>query len=540
MSLENNVLKEIEPLSIHAWVANNHIRTETGEELDFRKYYFLYDIYRDKSDLMVCMKAAQIGFTTYEILRTAWECKNEKIDILYVLPTADDVKRFSGGKTNKIIAWNPVLQGWTKDKDSVEQKQFGDNTVYYQGSWTERAALMITAKKLVVDEYDRCKPEIVEQYDSRLQSIANPKKAFFSNPSRPDFGVDKFYKLSDQKKWHITHSCGKTYVMDERCIDYDAELYRCPFCEVEITDKERQFGEWKATSKGVWSGYWIPLWIAPWMPAKKIAEMKRDKTPEYFSNFVAGLPYVGGGDKVMASTIIQCLSKDLNDHSDRVIIGVDTGLPIHIVCANKQGYFYYDKLSDPSTGADPYLELEKLLNRWKKSIIVADQGGDLIGIRKLQAKYPGRVFLVWYRPDKKAVGLIQWGEDEEYGKVVADRNRLIQLFIDEMMDKRVKFNGSESEWQEYIVHWLNIYRTWEENSMGIKEFKWERQGPDHWVHASIYARIGLDRFAQAQATILGDTPFGEVKKPIFQNIINEPKEQSFASEIILSNGKAEL
>lgn len=509
-----NEIQSIEPISIHAWIANNQIKTETGEVLDFKKYYFLYDIYRDKSSLLVCMKAAQIGFTTYEILKTAHEAKNDKIDILYVLPTADDVKRFSGGKTNKIIAWNTVLQSWTKDKDSVEQKQFGDNTVYYQGSWTERAALMITAKKLVVDEYDRCKQEIVEQYDSRLQSVADPKKAFFSNPSIPNFGVHKFYLQSDQKKWHITHSCGKTYPMEENCVDYKFEIYRCPECLGEIQDKERQFGEWKATAQGKWSGYWIPLWIAPWMPAKKICEMKREKSGEFFYNFVAGLPYLGGGDKVMASTIINCLKDEVNSHDDRVIIGVDTGLPIHIVCANKQGFFYYDKLSDPTTGKDPYKELEALLIRWPKSIIISDQGGDLIGIRRLQSQYPGRVFLVWYQKDKKNVELIKWGEDFEYGKVTADRNRLIQLFIDEMLDKRITFNGTESEWQDYIVHWLNIYRSWEENALGVKEFKWERQGADHWVHCSIYARIGLSRFAQSQARILGEGSFDSAPRGI--------------------------
>lgn len=521
-------LKALESGSIQAWIANHKIKTETGEELDFKKYFFLYDIYCDESDLMVCMKAAQIGFTTYEILKTAHECRYNKIDILYVLPTADDVKRFSGGKTNKIIGWNPVLQSWTKDKDSVEQKQFGNNTIYYQGSWTERAALMITAKKLVVDEYDRCKPEIVEQYDSRLQSVANPRKAFFSNPSIPDFGVDKFYKMSDQKKWHITHSCGKTFVMDEGCIDYKAEIYRCPHCLKEIIDEERRVGEWKPTAKGKWSGYWIPLWIAPWMPASKIAEHKREKTPEYFANFVAGLPYVGGGNKVLPSTIFNCLSAEVNDHADRIIIGVDTGLPIHIVCANKQGFFYYDTLSDPTTGKDPYLELEGLLNRWPKSIIIADQGGDLIGIRKLQSKYPGRVFLVWYQSDRKNVGIIQWGKDEEYGKVVADRNRLIQLFIDEMGDKRVTFNGTESEWQEYVVHWMNIYRVWEENALGVKEFKWERQGADHWVHASIYCRIGLSKFADSQAKIVGESTWGNIPTG---KIVDAPKEATIIDSI---------
>ncbi len=519
--------KLLEQASLHAFIALNGIRTETGDILDFHKYRFMFDLYSDRSHLIVCMKAAQIGFTTFEILKTAHECRFEKYDIIYVLPTADDVKKFSGGKTNKILAQNPIMAEWTKDKDSVEQKQFGQNTIYYQGSWTERAALMITAKKLVVDEYDRCKPEIVEQYDSRLQSISNPKKAFFSNPSAPDFGVDKFYKKSDQKKWHITHSCGQTYVMDESCIDYNKELFICPHCHEEILDEERRMGEWKATSVGEWSGYWIPLWIAPWMKAKHIAAYKREKTPEYFANFVAGLPYIGSGNKVSAQTIINCLNSEVNSQDGRVIIGVDTGLPIHIVIANKQGFFYYATLSDPTTGKDPYTELEGYLKRWPKSIIIADQGGDLIGIRKLQANYPGRVFLVWYRRDTKGVELIKWGENDEYGKVTADRNRLIQLFIDEMNDRRVTFNGTEGEWQEYIAHWLNIYRVWEENALGVNEFKWERTGADHYVHASIYARIGLSKYAETMATIVGNDMFAGIPAGRIVNDYSPPNPGDF-------------
>jgi hypothetical protein len=100
-----------------------------------------------------------------------------------------------------------------------------------------------------------------------------------------------------------------------------------PSCQGDITDEERRMGEWIPTSQGEWSGYWIPLWVNPRISAKKIAEYKREKTPEYFSNFVAGLPFLGGGDKVSAQTIINCLSDKVNEHSERVIIGVDTGFP---------------------------------------------------------------------------------------------------------------------------------------------------------------------------------------------------------------------
>lgn len=536
-----NILDQLENVNIHAWIRKHRIKTESGELLDFHDYRYLIDIYADSSPFVCSMKCAQIGFTTFEILKSLFEAKNENADIIYVLPTADDVKKFSGGKTNRIIANNPILQDWTADKDSVEQKKVGKATIYYQGSWTPRAALMISAKKLIVDEYDRCKPEIVEQYDSRLQAISNPKKAFFSNPSLPDFGVHKLYLQSDQKKWNISHSCGEVFPMDENCVDYEAEIYRCPRCLGEITDEERRMGSWYDRlgnkwegRKGIqtgdkWSGWQIPLWITPWTPASKIATYKREKTPEYFANFVAGMPFLGGGDKVNASTIIGCLTSNVNTHSERIIIGVDTGLPIHIVCANKEGYFYYGQLSDPSTGKDPYLELEALLIRWPKSIIISDQGGDLVGIRNLQAKYPGRVFLVWYRQDNKGLELIKWGKDEEYGRVTADRNRLMQLFIDEMLDHRVAFNGTESEWQEYISHWLNIYRIWEENALGVPVFKWERSGADHYVHCSIYCRIGLSKFSEAQAKIIGGIDIWDgvhTSRPGIRNVVDVPSEIS--------------
>lgn len=515
----NNSLKEIEHLSLHAFIEANEIKTETGERLDFKKYRFMDDIYSDTSRLICCMKCAQIGFTTYEILKTAHQCKNEHIDILYVLPTADDVKRFSGGKTNKILAQNQAMAEWTRDKDSIEQKQFGKNTVYYQGSWTERAALMITAKKLVVDEYDRCKQDIVEQYDSRLQSIADPQKAFFSNPSLPDFGVDKFYQKSDQKKWHITHSCGRKYIMDESCIDYQQEKYVCPHCKGEINDDDRIYGEWVATSKGEWSGYWIPLWIASWMPASKIAQEKRDKTPEYFSNFIAGLPYVGTNNSVSQSKLEACLSPYVNDQSDRIIIGVDTGHNIHYTLMNKQGVFYHGYIKsvaeNPVPDYDPYDELEKLLKRFPKSVIIADQGGDLIGIRKLQAKYRQRVFLCWFTKETRDQKIIRWKRDEQgFDNVYVDRNRAIQLFVDEISDKRVVFNGTREEWQPYFEHWKNIYRvkdiTGDENDPQYGwRWIWKRKGPDHWALSTIYARIGLDRFNSTEAKIIGNNPFSD-------------------------------
>jgi hypothetical protein len=524
---------ELQDISVLAFITKNQIKTETGDVIDFKKYRFMYDVYRDRSRLLVCMKSAQIGFTTYEIIKTAHECKNEGIDILYVLPTADDVKRFSGGKTNKILSQNPVMASWTRDKDSVEQKQFGSNTVYYQGSWTERAALMITAKKLVVDEYDRCKQSIVEMYDSRLQSIADPKKAFFSNPSIPDFGVHKFYQLSDQKKWHVTHSCGATFILDESCIDYEQELYICPSCKDEITDEERRMGEWKATSEGEWSGYWIPLWVAPWMKASDIAKYKREKTGEYFANFVAGEPYVGSGNVVTEEVLRNALVPEANSQQGRTIIGVDTGHNIYYTLMNKEGVFYHGYIMSVEENErglkklnyNPYDELENVMKKYPDSIMVSDQGGDLIGIRALQAKYPSRVFLCWFTKETKNQQIIRWSEGDERGKVLVDRNRMIQLTVDEIAERRLTFNGKYEDWKPYFAHWMNIYRAREvvdenEPAYGWR-WVWKRKGADHWALSTVYARVGLDKYQDSKAKIIGDSGLEGIDLGVMDDQFNQ-------------------
>lgn len=510
----------LDNLSIHSWIQNNNIKTETGKVLDFHTHRFLFDIYRDNSKYIVCEKAAQVGFTTFEILNSFWKAYNQGLDIIYVLPTATDVKDFAGGKVNRLIDQNPILQEWVKDKDSVEQKRVGKATIYYRGSWSDRAALMISADWLILDEYDRSKQEILEMYESRLQHSDHGKKSIFSNPSKPDFGVDKWYQVSDQKRWYIKHSCKEIYELDESCIDYASEIYRCPKCKGEISDECRRMGEW-IDKNGIpftnkleddeWSGYRIPLWIWCEIPASKIAEYKREKTPEYFANFVAGMPYLNTNNALSLPILQSNLIENVNTQEGRIIIGVDTGHNIHYTLANKDGIFFHgycqSVAENPTPGYDPYDELDKLMIRFPRSIMVADQGGDLIGIRKLQAKYRGRVFLCWFTKETKTQQIIRWGDNDEEGKVLVDRNRAIQLVVDELKEQRFPIWGTKEDWQPYFDHWLNIYRVQEtQGEEGDPQYNWrwvwKRKGADHWALSTVYARVGLDRFAQDLATII--------------------------------------
>lgn len=502
----------LDQLSIISFINNNQLKTENGKTLDFKTHRYLYDIYRDNSPLLCCIKAGQIGFSTMAILKTLWLAHNRRINIGYILPTSEMVEKFVGSKVNMMIQENPIFMKWVKDKDSIKQKQLGKNSIFYLGSQTDRSAIMLSLDLLVGDEYDKSPQGTLETYDSRLQHSEFKWKWLFSNPTIPDFGIDKFWQISDQKKWHIKHSCGEIYIMDESCIDYTTEVYRCPHCKNEITDENRRMGEWVATAGGKWSGYWIPLWINPMVSAADIAEKKRNNSKEFFANFVSGTPYINSANMLTEEILKGNLIDKVNQQEGRIIIGVDTGHNIHYTLANKEGIFFHGYCSsvaeNPTPGYDPYDEIEKLLVRFPRSIMVADQGGDLIGIRKLQAKYKGRVYLCWFTKETKNLQIIRWTENDEEGKVLVDRNRMVQTVVDEWKEARFPIWGKLEEWQPYFKHCLNIYKVKEiqgddENDPQYGwRFIWKRKGPDHWFMSTVYARVGLDRFAQDLATIV--------------------------------------
>jgi len=206
---------------------------------------------------------------------------------------------------------------------------------------------------------------------------------------------------------------------------------------------------------------------------------------------------------------------ELNEQEGKIIIGLDTGLPLHYTILNKEGVFNYGTCKPPSADYDPYDTIEGFLKRWPQSILVSDQGGDLIGIRKLQAKYPGRVFLCYYRRDRKSKEIIKYGKDAEFGTVTVDRNRMIQMIVEQMKDiGRFRLNGTPDEWSEWASHFGNIFRTVkppEESHFGI-EFLWDRQGPDHFVHSFLYALVGLDKYATNMATVVAPDMFEEIPK----------------------------
>jgi len=237
--------------------------------------------------------------------------------------------------------------------------------------------------------------------------------------------------------------------------------------------------------------------MCPWVSAEKIIELNKTKDAEFFCNFVLGLPYVGSDNKVDDRLIYENIIDGINKQKGRIVIGVDTGLGIHVVVGNQEGIFYQSSTND-------YEDFEMLMRRFPNAIAVFDAHGDLHKPRELKEKYKGRMFLCYYAQDRKTNQLIRWGKKGEEGVVSVDRNRMIQLIIDEMKSKRISFWGKKEDWYDLAQHFKNIVRREQETNLGTMKRVWDRTGPDHLVHAMVYWRIGMSRFGQGGVQLLGN------------------------------------
>ena len=474
------------------------LRNDQGQPLDFYDHPFLYDIYRDFSPEIVCLKAAQVGFSTMANIKALWLAKNKKMDIIYSLPSASDIHEFVSGKTNRLIANNIDFQQWTEDKDSIEQKKVGSSVIYFRGTWTDRAALMIPADLYIADEVDRSKHDVVMQYSTRLQHSDYKWQWWFSNPSTPGAGVDIKWEKSDQKHWFIRCTCGEWQYLEMKNIMGTPPYFGCTKCKKELNRRSDGTGnlKWvrKYTDRTI-SGYWISLLMNPKITAQEILDKKKEYTDAQFENYVMGRPFLSKGAKLISTMFFQNLTDRVNPMNTRMIIGVDTGNAINYLAGNKNGLVAYGK-------SNGYAEVRNLMKQFPTAVMLIDSGGDITGPKQLKEDYPNRVYTCFLRNDRKNDQLAQWNEDDQ--SVVIDRNKLIQLCVDELSELRVPIYGTKDEWWDFWIEWSRMTRLETISDNGDKSYEWQKTAGQRsdWPFSHVFWRVGMGHFMDDKVSFM--------------------------------------
>ena len=358
--------------------------------------------------------------------------------------------------------------------------------------------MMVSSQLNIHDEVDASNPKVLIQYETRQQAQMGGWRWYFSHPSIVGAGIDQYWQKSDQKEWFVLCSfCNQWQFMEwPISVNQGKGCYQCKFCGADISDDVRRKGEWrKRFPEAEYSGYHVSQLICPWIPASKIIKDFKEKEPQYFHNFVLALPYADAQSKITLDTIKNLLVPE-RQTTKRILIGLDTGIKLRYFIGDLEGGLEMGEV-------ESYEDLQRICDRYKDWVMVADQGGDIIGVRQFAEQNAGRVFLCYFQQDKRSMNVINWGKLKEYGRVIADRNRLIQLVVDEMNDKRYSLMGDLDKWWNLWLHCSHIYRTITEDRVGNLMYIWQRNDRDDWFLALCYWRVAVDRFAQHESKFEG-------------------------------------
>lgn len=521
---------DIEKQSCLAWVARNNLVTENQKPIEFSGHRFMIDFYADNSPDLVCMKSAQIGYSTAAILKAIHAAYFTKLNVIYALPTRNASAEFVVPKTNPMLQRNPVLKAMVKDTDNKSIKQIGDRFIYFRGAHHEGEAISTTADLIIADEYDRSNQNVLMMMRSRLQASDYRWYWKFSNPSLPGFGVHELFQDSDQQHWIITCKCGhKMYIDLDRddhiknhYLDRDRSIFACGSCKEEITDANRQSGEWMAKYPDrKRRGYWINQLMIPWVSAELILAQEKEMDIQSFYNMVLGLPYQASEYIINGDAILRACEPGLADKSN-VIIGCDSGKIKHWVMGNPDGIFAYGKATD-------WAEIEQLITMYNATCVI-DALPDFTVPEQLARKYPGQVFVHYYVHDSKSLNVTERKEGEQFGVLQSDRTKLFDMMAARITGKRLRFYQTKDALEEIIYHFEQMYRIVEEDTRGIKRARWETKTgkPDHFAHAAAYYVVGLSMGlfngeaggVKAPAPSKGKTTFGvdpeTLKVPVTQ------------------------
>jgi hypothetical protein len=521
----DEILESAARASTLAWVRINRIVNEKGERIKVgpnSPHFFLEALYEDEADDIVTQKPSQAGVSTYAILTEIHDARYWGINQIHTLPTVADVGKFVPSKTNEIIKRNPVIKRGMgkKDVESVGTKQFGKGFVYYKGTHSERESLMLTSDRNWYDELDKSDMGQIGNYESRMEGATSLKqRRSISTPTLPGYGINKAFIESDQKEWRFT--CGKCHLRQHMewpaNVDMKKRIYVCRECGAPITNEIIRAGRWEARYPGrKISGYHITQMIVPWISAGNLIDYwndavagKNEATMEYFYNHKLGLPYVSAESAIPASTILRNLTT--SEHLEiNSVMGVDVQeRELYLMIGNEQGIYVIARVPDIYEGEEL---VKSKWDRWAEMMEVYDvrycviDGGykpnDSIAAAR---RFPGRVWVNWYKESSAKAKIIRFQDEDFQGKqeedpedeykVLTDRDRIIDYTLAQLRNgfPRFFYGPHDEAVKMLIAHVSTTYARTVTDRLGQIRREWVSTGKDDLLHALIYYMIGMEK-----------------------------------------------
>jgi len=488
--------------------------TAKGKPLEFSNRKYLKQIYTDQAPEIVYMKSSQMGLSERSISEAVWLAEQKGRTVLYVFPAQKQLQEFVQARVNPVLGLSDYLADKVENVEgkkvgTLGLKRIGKGYVYFRGSHNEKQIITIDADVVYMDERNRFLEENVPFIEKRLLASDLKWKREISTPTLPNKGVHASYLASDQRVWQIQcNKCGKWQELDFfKHVDFKTKKVRCTKCKKTLN--RLADGRWKVTNpKSKIHGYKINGLYNPMVTIEAIikkykkAQKEGFSTLQQFFNQDLGLPYEVSGQRVRIGELDAC-KRDYYIpivRKEDTYAGVDVGVKyIHVVVVQKIGE---DAMRVLYAGTvrkfeGPYDSLESIINKYKIKIMVIDKKPEVMKVREMINKFPGRVYAAEYPPNMRfpLEDYIKW-DDIKY-EVKLDRTMSLDYLIGDIQNQRIELPQNIESVEGFYEQIRAAVRVMDKRDTP----KWVEEGPDHYLHALNLARAAQLRGITGQALL---------------------------------------
>jgi phage terminase large subunit GpA-like protein len=252
--------------------ANAHYKTVVGEmkgsawSTDTVPYARgIFEALADPSVTEVTLlKASQLGGTAIIHAWLLWMIAHKPEDTLLVMPSTEKMREFKKLRLGPtLLACKPVRKKLRGEDEKLEGLTIAFDRMNLQilGSNSKGRIEGQPYRFVMVDELDRCVPEIREVVRERVKTFSSSKIVYCGTPGMADVGIHFSFNCGTQERWHVPCPNCKAYhhrvwrnTRWEGGKEAAAETvahsawYVCPHCRKKITADHNRAQQ----SRGVW------------------------------------------------------------------------------------------------------------------------------------------------------------------------------------------------------------------------------------------------------------------------------------------------
>lgn len=495
------------------WAHAKHLVLRDGIIFTLKGMEYLFDIIGCVKKTTNCKKGSQMCLTTAFFIDSIHACKYRKYDqnIMYMMPTVTAVERLSKVSFDPIFQYNPWIMR-KGETNTTMCREINGRSIVMVGAQPKKVGesgvkdtdnlRSIPCDDIKRDEIDLMDKDMVYMSKQRLFRSKFGRISNFGSPTFPNYGIDKLYEESDQRKWQIKCDvCGKHTCLAEtfpHCIiQKDSRWFRsCMHCHKEIFVKN---GSWVSEYPDRReAGFWVSGLLSPLANLDDYMHDFNNIEGAQMSEFMRsrlGIATTEASNQLDDVTVLARCTSDANQmiSTGETAMGVDIGKQIHAVVGIRTAREAYDILN--VSRVNNLNELHDLALKMNVHSCVIDSGPYDHGVREFQKSEPYKIYLCQYSEQMPGKPLF----DAKAGMVKVNRNEWMDKVHTIYTDNKIRIPRPSVEVNEYAREMTRTAKTIIENpDTGLTKPRWIKLGDDHYFHSTLYFLLAALRTSPRQ------------------------------------------